>query len=73
MEHLAGTERPACGLTQTDLSGVVDARRSEIDRHLQRNARRRRRARVLKDITLAIFVSATALGILEIFVHSAMR
>ncbi len=49
---------------------AADARQSRISRHLRRNARRKRRVRVLKHIGLAVVVSAAAFLVLQVIAYN---
>ncbi len=59
----------ATTLPEADQSSAMAARQCQIDRHLLRNARRKRRRRVVRDTTLAVCVSAMAFGILQLAIH----
>ena len=56
-------------LPPTDPFAAIVARRSRIDQHLRRNARRKQWHRVVKDATLAVLVSAAAFAILQLAVY----
>ena len=63
---LADADVPPRVLSPADPFAAAAARRSQIDRRLRRNARRKLQLRVAKDATLAVFISAAAFVVLQI-------